>query len=136
MIVTSWLVFALLCLLNFEPLLNLFDLHFDRNGELVEGQAMNTSYDPFHLANSYGAFGTVGKERDQLVIEGTDSDSPDDSADWKEYPTVGQPWDPMRRAAVRCAVPAASRLAALVRGDGDAGAISVDVQSCLEAPAQ
>ena len=98
MIVTSWCVFGLLGLLNFQPLLNLFDLHFDQNGNLAEGQAMNTSYDPFHLANSYGAFGSVGKERDQLVIEGTDSDNPDDSADWKEYPTVGQPWDPMLRS--------------------------------------
>jgi len=96
MVVTSWCAFALLCVLNIFPLLNLFDLHF-KDGELVQGQAMNTSYDPFHLANSYGAFGTVGKERDQLVIEGTDSDTPDNSADWKEYPTVGQPWDPMRR---------------------------------------
>ena len=97
MMVTSWCVFGLLCLLNILPLLNIFDLHFDRNWDLVEGQAMNTSYDPLHLANSYGAFGTVGKERDQIVIEGTDSDDPDNTADWKEYPTVGQPWDPMRR---------------------------------------
>jgi hypothetical protein len=92
MIVTSWCVFALLGLLNFPVVMNLI-----APGE--HGQVMNGSFDldPVHIANSYGAFGTVDKERDQLVIEGTDSDNPDDSADWKEYPTVGQPWDPMLR---------------------------------------
>jgi hypothetical protein len=58
---------------------------------------MNTSYEPLHIVNSYGAFGTVGKVRGVIVLEGTDSDNPDDSANWKEYPYVGSPWDPMRR---------------------------------------
>ena len=32
---------------------------------------MNTSYDPFHLVNSYGAFGSVGKRRFECIIMGT-----------------------------------------------------------------
>jgi hypothetical protein len=77
---------------------NLFGSHFDRNWNLVDGQAMNTTYGPLplSLANSYGAFGTVGKERDVIVFEGTDNDDPTNAADWKEYPYVGSPWDPMR----------------------------------------
>jgi hypothetical protein len=96
MLVTGWCVFAVVAVLSIFPVLNLFDYHFDPNWNLVEGQAMNTSYDPLHLVNSYGAFGSVGKERQVIVLEGTSSDNPDNTADWKEYPYVGLPWDTMR----------------------------------------
>jgi hypothetical protein len=36
--------------------------------------------------NTYGAFGSVGRERMNVVFEGTDSATPDDRAVWKEYP--------------------------------------------------
>src|SRR6187549_597455 len=40
---------------------------------LVSGrQLMNYSYDPLDLVNTYGAFGSVGRERDEIVFEGTD----------------------------------------------------------------
>ncbi len=41
--------------------------------------------------NTYGAFGSVGKERMNLVFEGTDDDNPSDSADWKPYIYKGLP---------------------------------------------
>ena len=34
---------------------------------------MNTSFDPFDLVNTYGAFGSVGRERYEIVLEGTDA---------------------------------------------------------------
>jgi hypothetical protein len=34
-------------------------------------QIMNSSFDPLDLVNTYGAFGTVGRERDEIVFEGT-----------------------------------------------------------------
>src|SRR6202030_2613189 len=38
---------------------------------LVGGrQLMNSSFDPLDLVNTYGAFGTVGRERDEIVFEG------------------------------------------------------------------
>jgi len=43
------------------------------------------------LVNTYGAFGTVGQERLNVVFEGTDADSPDDRAVWKAYPYVALP---------------------------------------------
>jgi hypothetical protein len=52
---------------------------------------MNTSYDPFNLVNTYGAFGSVGKERLNIVFEGTMDSIPTDSAVWKEYPYKGLP---------------------------------------------
>jgi len=92
-----WAVTALVAILSIQPALNLLGMHFDKNGNLVDGQAMNTSYDPLHLVNSYGAFGSVGRERPVIIFEGSDSADPDTATDWKEYPYVGSPWDPARR---------------------------------------
>jgi hypothetical protein len=59
------------------------------------GQAMNASFNPFHIVNTYGAFGTVGRERIELVIEGTDADAGGEST-WREYRFKGKPDDPRR----------------------------------------
>jgi len=92
----AWAVVGLVALLSIEPVLNLCGLRFDSNGNLVEGQAMNASFefDTLHLVNTYGAFGSVGRERPVIIFEGTDSADPDTVTDWKEYPYVGSPWDP------------------------------------------
>jgi hypothetical protein len=79
-----WAVTALVAVLSIQPALNLLSPH----------QAMNTSYDPFHLVNTYGAFGSVGRDRPVIIFEGTDSADPATATDWKEYPYVGSPWDP------------------------------------------
>jgi len=34
-------------------------------------QVMNTSFNKWHVVNTYGAFGSIGKERNELVFEGT-----------------------------------------------------------------
>ena len=52
---------------------------------------MNTSFDPLELVNTYGAFGSVGRERLNVVFEGTDADAPDAHAEWKEYPYQALP---------------------------------------------
>jgi len=61
------------------------------------GQVMNRSFDRLHLVNTYGAFGVVGRERLELVIEGTDDEVPDDDADWRAYELPCKPGDPARR---------------------------------------
>jgi hypothetical protein len=58
-------------------------------------QAMNASFDPLHLVNTYGAFGTVGRERYEIVVEGT-MDEPGPAAQWQEYGFRGKPGDPRR----------------------------------------
>jgi hypothetical protein len=58
-------------------------------------QAMNASFDPFHLVNTYGAFGTVGRTRDEVVIEGSAGDPLDESG-WREYGFRGKPGDVRR----------------------------------------
>ena len=46
---------------------------------------MNASFDPFDLVNTYGAFGSVGRERYEIVLEGTADDPQSPSARWLEY---------------------------------------------------
>ncbi|HEX3731280.1 MAG TPA: lipase maturation factor family protein, partial [Opitutaceae bacterium] len=48
------------------------------------------------LVNTYGAFGTVGRERLTVVFQGTDSDRPN-GAEWKDYPYLAQPVDVRQR---------------------------------------
>lgn len=61
------------------------------------GQRMNASFDPLELVNTYGAFGSVGKVRYELAIEGTNSDPSDPAAEWKEYAFPCKPGDVRRR---------------------------------------
>lgn len=59
-------------------------------------QAMNASFNPFHVVNTYGAFGSVSRDRYELIIEGTSADRPGDDADWREYRFKAKPGDPRR----------------------------------------
>ena len=54
-------------------------------------QRMNMSFNAFHLINTYGAFGTVGRTRREVVIEGTDEPELTDQTNWKEYEFKGKP---------------------------------------------
>jgi len=63
-------------------------------------QLMNASFNRLRLANAYGAFGTVTKRRDEIIIEGTmaDAHSVDElsDGDWVEYGFKGKPGDVRR----------------------------------------
>src|ERR1043165_7166958 len=59
-------------------------------------QLMNYSYDPLDLVNTYGAFGTVGRERDEIIFEGTDDALITGDTKWKEYEFKAKPGDPNR----------------------------------------
>ncbi|QDY80240.1 lipase maturation factor family protein [Streptomyces qinzhouensis] len=63
---------------------------------LSRRQRMNTSWDPLHLVNSYGAFGTVGRVRREIVVEGTDAVVLGPETVWREYEFRGKPTDPYR----------------------------------------
>ncbi len=58
-------------------------------------QLMNASFNRWQLANAYGAFGTVTKERIEYVVEGTADEDPE-RAEWHEYGFRGKPGDPRR----------------------------------------
>ncbi|MGQ4601104.1 lipase maturation factor family protein [Nocardia sp. R6R-6] len=54
-------------------------------------QLMNRSFNPYHLANTYGAFGTIGRLRFEVVIEGTMEPAITERTEWKEYEFKGKP---------------------------------------------
>jgi len=60
-------------------------------------QIMNTSFSSLDLVNTYGAFGSVGRERNEIVFEGTSDEAVTDSTKWKAYEFPCKPGDPMRR---------------------------------------
>ena len=70
-------------LLSFNPVANM----------LSPGQVMNTSFDPLHLVNTYGAFGSVGRVRHEVVLQGTNDPQPDASARWFDYELPCKPGD-------------------------------------------
>jgi hypothetical protein len=76
--------------LSLDPVLNM----------LSARQIMNTSFDRLHLVNTYGAFGSVGKERHEIVFEGTRDDPPTDATQWREYDFWCKPGTPTRRPCV------------------------------------
>ncbi|MFK0001565.1 lipase maturation factor family protein [Paenarthrobacter sp. NPDC090522] len=80
-------VTALLLVLSYRPLRNLFSRR----------QLMNASFNRWRLVNAYGAFGTVTKQRVEVVVEGTLDEQPDAPDDrWLEYGFKGKPGDVRR----------------------------------------
>ncbi|CAF3597466.1 unnamed protein product [Adineta steineri] len=72
------IIFSLIIYLSIDPVLNLFSRY----------QRMNSSFDRLNLVNTYGAFGSVGKIRDEVIISGCNRSSIEqcnhDNA-WLEY---------------------------------------------------
>ncbi|MEO6773512.1 MAG: lipase maturation factor family protein, partial [Kofleriaceae bacterium] len=62
-------------------------------------QAMNESFDRLELVNTYGAFGSVGTVRHELVIEGT-RDADPDKATWQPYELPCKPGPLDRRPCI------------------------------------
>jgi hypothetical protein len=58
---------------------------------LSPGQVMNTTYNPFHLVGTYGAFGSVTRQRQEVVVEGTVESELTTSTKWREYEFKGKP---------------------------------------------
>ncbi|TFD33097.1 lipase maturation factor family protein [Cryobacterium cryoconiti] len=78
---------GLLVVLSYWPLRNLF----------ARRQLMNASFNRYHLVNAYGAFGTVTRQRHEVVVEGSDAADPADETGWRAYEFRGKPGDPVRR---------------------------------------
>jgi hypothetical protein len=74
-------------LLSVNPIANL----------LSSQQAMNTSFDRLGLVNSYGAFGSVGRTRDEIVFEATRDETLGPDTRWLPYEFKCKPGDPARR---------------------------------------
>lgn len=69
----------------------LFMTYWPVRNMLSSHQRMNMSFNPFHLVNTYGAFGSIGRVRREVVIEGTDEERLTPNTVWKEYEFKGKP---------------------------------------------
>mmetsp|Transcript_30307 Transcript_30307/g.48214 ORF Transcript_30307/g.48214 Transcript_30307/m.48214 type:complete len:168 (+) Transcript_30307:1298-1801(+) len=56
---------------------------------------MNTSFNSFSIVNTYGAFGSVGKVRQEIIVFGSPTDSGDN--DWREYEFKCKPGNTTKR---------------------------------------
>jgi hypothetical protein len=74
---------ALIVALSYRPARNL----------LSRRQLMNYSFDPFHIVGTYGAFGSVTKTRDEVIVEGTTDEALGPGTTWREYGFRGKPGD-------------------------------------------
>lgn len=79
------MVTALVVVLSYRPVRNL----------ISSRQLMNFSFDPFHLVNTYGAFGSITKVRHEIVVEGN-ADPGGGEDGWRAYEFKGKPGDPRR----------------------------------------
>ncbi|NXG17456.1 LMF1 factor, partial [Grallaria varia] len=61
-------------------------------------QVMNTSFNPLRIVNTYGAFGSITKERTEVILQGTSSlDPKDPTAVWEEFEFKCKPGELSRR---------------------------------------
>ncbi|MEC3956936.1 lipase maturation factor family protein [Nocardia sp. CDC153] len=72
--------------LSYLPVRNMLSSH----------QRMNQSYNPFHLINTFGAFGSIDRTRYEVVVEGTSDPELTAHTRWREYEFKGKPGDPQR----------------------------------------
>jgi hypothetical protein len=80
---------VLIGVLSINPVANLFS----------SAQLMNSSFEPLYLVNTYGAFGSVGRERLEILVEGT-TDEDLEHARWSAYEFRCKPGDPARRPCI------------------------------------
>jgi hypothetical protein len=84
--VTLFILATVVACLSVDPIVNM----------LSPRQQMNTSFDPLHLVNSYGAFGTVGRVRNEVVLQGTLDAQLGPTTRWLDYELPCKPGDVQR----------------------------------------
>ncbi|MDG5777499.1 lipase maturation factor family protein [Haloarculaceae archaeon H-GB2-1] len=82
-----WLLLVVVLLLSYFPVRNL----------VSSSQAMNRGWDPLHLVNTYGAFGSITKTRYEVVVQGTRDEELTADTEWETYAFPGKPTDTDRR---------------------------------------
>ena len=80
---------TIVAVMSIRPLLNL----------VSRRQLMNYSFNPLHLVNTYGAFGSITRTRHEIIIEGTIDAVVTNDSEWRAYEFKGKPGDPSRLPA-------------------------------------
>jgi len=73
--------------LSYAPVMNM----------ISPNQIMNTSFDRLNVVNTYGAFGAVGKARNEIVLWGTLDHQITETTQWREYSFKCKPGNPFER---------------------------------------
>ena len=89
-LIISWILIIIVAWLSIPVVQNL----------MSSNQYMNTSFNRLDLVNTYGAFGSIGKERYELIIEGTDEETITPNTKWKEYEFEAKPGNPYRKLPI------------------------------------
>ncbi|MEO6848707.1 MAG: lipase maturation factor family protein [Chthoniobacterales bacterium] len=71
----GWSLAAIIAFLSIPAVMNM----------VSPNQVMNESFDPLHIVNTYGAFGSVGRERTTVVFEGTSEETLNAKTVWTPY---------------------------------------------------
>jgi len=79
--IASYIMASVIAVMSVNPIRNL----------LSPRQMMNFSYNPLHLASTYGAFGSITRPRYEIIIEGTDAAAVDAHTVWRDYEFKGKP---------------------------------------------
>ena len=79
----TWIIVVLVAFLSIAVIQNL----------LAPNQVMNASFNKLHLVNTYGAFGSIGRERKELIFRGTSDPIPTEKTIWKPYEFKAKPSD-------------------------------------------
>jgi len=67
---------------------------------ISKNQIMNTSFSGLRIVNTYGAFGSVGKVRREVILEGTTDTVISDQTQWREFEFKCKPGDVSRRPCI------------------------------------
>jgi hypothetical protein len=113
-----------IALLSIPPVLNM----------LSGRQVMNTSFTSLPIVNTYGAFGTVGRERLQLVLEGTTRRGDHGRDPLGRLPAALPAGGSRAPPLLDEPLPPPARLAAVVRRHGHAARVPVGRPPRREAP--
>jgi hypothetical protein len=84
------LLTMIVALLSIRPTINL----------VSSRQMMNASFEPLHLVNTYGAFGSVSRRRYEVIVEGTADSVITPASVWKEYEFRSKPGSVSRRLPI------------------------------------
>ena len=72
--IAVWALTVVVGVLSIAPTLNM----------LSSEQVMNSSFNSLQIVNTYGAFGSVTRERYEIIIEGSADEQPSDQTVWRD----------------------------------------------------
>ncbi|WP_443020363.1 lipase maturation factor family protein [Sinomonas cyclohexanicum] len=92
----DWVAWAWVAVVLAASLLLLALSWWPAKNLVSSNQLMNAAFNRWQLVNTYGAFGSVTRNRVEIVVEGTLDTVPAEDAEWREYRFRGKPGEANR----------------------------------------